>query len=118
MVCPRGKGSHTDHTDTNMPCVVAQFYTGQSSAPPKRVAELAPITNGFTSSYPRNDHVDVELQATYHSSNATLRTDIRGHAFEGHDGARTGLFGYASLLSVHDVHYNAALEHTREHAWG
>ena len=54
-------------------------------------------------------------QDSYHSRDTSRGTNIRGNTFQGHDGARTGLFGNASLLSVHDVHDNSTLQ-AYEHA--
>ena len=49
-----------------------------------------------------------------HAGHAAVFADVGGDALEGHDGAGTGFFGDAGLLSVYDVHDDAALEHLGE----
>src|ERR1035437_9623275 len=46
-----------------------------------------------------------------HAGYAALGADLRGDAFERHDGDGTGIFGDGGLLGVGDVHDDAAFEH-------
>ena len=49
-----------------------------------------------------------------HAGDAAFGADLRGHAFERHDGDGAGLFGDDGLLGVGDVHDDAAFEHFGE----
>ena len=49
-----------------------------------------------------------------HAADAAFLADVRGHAFERHDGHGAGIFGDTSLFGVDDVHDDAALEHLGE----
>ena len=51
-----------------------------------------------------------------HARDAALRTDVGGHALEGHDGDRAGILGHPRLLGIGDVHDDPALEHLGEAA--
>ncbi len=46
-----------------------------------------------------------------HARHASVFANVGGHAFEGHDGAGSRLFGDARLVGGGDVHDDAALEH-------
>jgi len=46
-----------------------------------------------------------------HTGDAAVATDVRGDAFERHDGNRAGFLGHDGLFGRDDVHDDAALEH-------
>src|SRR2546425_1012128 len=46
-----------------------------------------------------------------HAGDAAFGANLRGHAFEGHDGDCASSFGDGGLLGVGDVHDDAAFEH-------
>ena len=46
-----------------------------------------------------------------HARHASIFANVGGHAFEGHDGAGSRLFGDARLIGGGDVHDDAALQH-------
>ena len=52
------------------------------------------------------DHVRVG-----HARDSTLRSDIGGHTFEGHDGDGAGVLSDARLIRGDDIHDDPALEH-------
>lgn len=51
----------------------------------------------------------------YHSCDTPISANVRWDTFQGHDGARSGLLGYASLLGVHDVHDDPTLRANEHH---
>jgi hypothetical protein len=54
-----------------------------------------------------------------HTVSAARRSDIRGDALKGHDGACACVFSYLSLIGRGNIHDYAALESFREEAvWG
>ena len=59
------------------------------------------------------DHVGVA-----HAGHATVRADVGGHALKRHHGGSARVFGDACVLSRHDVHNHAALEHLGKALFG
>ena len=59
-------------------------------------------------------HDLANLLGARHAGDAAFGADLRGHAFEGHDGDGAGLLGDGGLLGVGDVHDDAAFEHFGE----
>src|SRR5712691_2916597 len=61
-----------------------------------------------------SSHDLANLLRRSHPRHAALRADLRRHPFKRHDGHSAGPFGDRSLLSVGDVHDDAAFEHFGE----